>query len=785
MSGLANDINHNDGNNIQGGSEGERYHLTLAQLNKVNNSQEQLISGSNIKTINGNSILGNGDLLIGEYPQYKVTFMRDDIIWTDDYITIPHSTYLRDKKIEIHKALLRKGSGDIVLNPRVSYPRSEAYNSTPPNEFYLKDGDGYITKGNDFEYLHIEYSILSSTELYNYDVRNQIGENVIQDENSGQTYHSRAMRKVFLACYPKLWSEYGIQAFESIKDPLTGNSLVSRAFEPKYMELKQANLLFRPYGDGARAEQVGSNPNILKVGSHYGNWGQFGAQQERNITSADDVFLTNVVAVAARVDDEITTEFQTTYGRGVEFFEDITKLDVEFPDKTYLRDVSYGTVDETGLIYTATQPTFPDWVSKRKLQVGEKIYFDLTTAEHDDPTTAQQAVVAEIINDYTVRLETPVTPGSSRVAYIYCDLTALGGQQQSPTCSIVGAKLKKIKLLSGANWQIVREAARMTAKKTIDGVFDNYPGHWDKFRGFGKIQPDDAVQYIKDNYTENDDYLNSLADDMDRARGINPLLPYDSISDNTPVPRRLMHKVTENNYTDEDKAKLDAYPELTGIASDGFVNAAGEIQQIAAAVGGFANNLYFSNADSDVAGYKTLTYDLPVAETAISQAVSSGDGEVLVESHLYPDPISADIFPAGLWSFEFYGRVSSTVGTTQIGVRYFRYTSTNEKVYLFPAIVWSNAITNTVNNWIPILVQQPSFSVQTGDRMGCDIFVKSTSMAARTVYYILGDGYASYLNNPNAVRHRILRAKNEELRYQHLDTTQTKTTLEDTDSLGL
>lgn len=237
--------------------------------------------------------------------------------------------------------------------------------------------------------------------------------------------------------------------------------------------------------------------------------------------------------------------------------------------------------------------------------------------------------------------------------------------------------------------------------------------------------------------------------------------------------------------SDTEISKLDAYPELTGIASDGFVNAAGEIQQIAAAVGGFANNLYFSNTDSDVAGYKTLTYDLPVAETVISRSVSSGDGEVLVESHLYPDPVSADIFPAGLWSFEFYGRVSSTVGTTQIGVRYFRYTSSNEKVYLFPAIVWSNAINNTVNNWIPILVQQPSFSVQTGDRMGCDIFVKSTSTAARTVYYTLGDGYASYLNNPNAVRHRILRAKNEELAYQHLDATQEKTTPIDADSVGL
>ncbi len=476
-------------------------------------------------------------------PQYTIEIKREDIVWTDDYITIPHSTYLRDKKIEIYKAILRKGSGDIILNPRVSYPRSETYNSDPPNEFYLKDGDGYITKSTDFEYLYIEYSIFQSTELNNYDTRKAIGERVVQDESSGNSYHSREMRKVFLACYPELWAQYGIESVESLNDPLAGNRSISARFEPKYMELKKANMLFRPYGNGALSEQTGSNPNILKVGAHYGNWGQFEAQQERNITPADNVFLTNVVAVAARVDDTVTTELQTTYGRGVEFFEDITKLDIEFPDKNYIRDVCVGTIDISGTIFTATG-SYPTWVSRTKIQVGEKVYINLGANDHDDPdaSTAERSVVAEIINDYTVRFETSLTPGSGKVAYVYGDLTMLGGQQQSPTCSIVGAKLKKIKLLSGANWQVVREAARMTAKKTIDGVFDNYPGHWDKFRGFGKIQPDDAIQYIKDNYTENADYIKSVSFDVEKTRGINPLLTYESITDNTPVTKEMLEK---------------------------------------------------------------------------------------------------------------------------------------------------------------------------------------------------------------------------------------------------
>lgn len=363
--------------------------------------------------------------------------------------------------------------------------------------------------------------------------------------------------------------------------------------------------------------------------------------------------------------------------------------------------------------------------------------------------------------------------------------------QQSATSAIIAAKFRMIQDRSGANWHICRMAARATAEKTVGGVFAaGYP--WDMYRGFGIINVDAAVQYIEDNY-KSLEYRAMLADQHDGLNGISPFITYEDLLPNSPISKALAEgqfvaKETGKSLIDDaEAAKLNAYPTLTGVATDGFVNAAGELEQIAAAVGGFANNLYFAPDNSDVAGYKTLTYDLPVAETVVSQAVLSSDGDLLVASHLFADAVAADIYPAGLWSFEFYGRVSSVagVGATNIGVRYFRYTSLGAKVYLFPAIVWSSAITNTVNNWIPIVVQQPSFTVEAGDRMGCDIYVKTSAATSRTVYYILGDGYASYLNNPNAVRHRILRAKNEELAYQHLDATQSKATPIDADSVGL
>lgn len=596
-------------------------------------------------------------------PQYTIEIKREDIVWTDDYITIPHSTYLRDKKIEIHKALLRKGSGDIVLNPRVSYPRSETYNSAPPNEFYLKDGDGYITRGNDFEYLYLEYSVLPSLELNNYDLRNGIGRSVVQDENSGQTVHSSMMKKVFDSIFPDLWEEYGISCIESIKDPLSGGGYISASFEPKFMELKEANMLFRPYLNGASSEQIGSNPNILKVGSHYGNWGQFGSQQERDLTPADDIFLTNSIAVAARGDFEaanteyvpdipgdvgrygwtksgwtgdfetgfthtpgntsplsrpcfirfttsevrkywvdfvvtgrtagsftvslnlqesspytesgrfelITTSLdgrvltitptsdfdgkisvrcnrvlnQSSFGRGLEFSEDINKgeiMDSPIPDSWN----AYAMVctNEDGSIVKSTvdtsgNPYNPDWTEK--FEVGDVV--EIRT------NPVQTVEVAEILGVNSIRITTPITPiiNAANNPYLWrftTDQTLHSitgyGQQQSPTCSIVGAKLKKIELLTGANLQIVREAARMTAKKTVNGVFGNHPGHWDKYRGFGQIYPDDAIQYIKDNYTENPAYLKSLSSEAERVHGINPTLKYDDISDNTPVTKKML-----------------------------------------------------------------------------------------------------------------------------------------------------------------------------------------------------------------------------------------------------
>ena len=384
---------------------------------------------------------------------------------------------------------MRVGGGDIDLNPIISYPRAETYDGAIPLFFYVKDANGALSLQTDFDFIEIDYSISASLlPIPNYDVRKRIGENVIQDEETSSSSHSSRMRETFLDCYPSLFEEYGIENIESIKDPLAGNSSIPAYFEPKYMELKKANLLLRPYVSGATSEQVGSNPNILKVGSHYGN--EF---VEHNITSADDEFLSNVIAATARVDDEVTSEFydasaevmrpMSSFGKGAEFFVDFTRaiIDAELPELTP-HAFAEVLVDGTGFIMSSTvHPLFA-----RSQEIGNEITIRYAGGEGNWKTST----IAEILSGSSVRLSTAVTPLSSAGIYAWIPMTvgAYIGQafQQSPACAIIGAHLKKIKLLSGVNWQIVREAARATAVKTVGGVFGNHPGHWDKFRGFGK-----------------------------------------------------------------------------------------------------------------------------------------------------------------------------------------------------------------------------------------------------------------------------------------------------------
>ena len=189
-------------------------------------------------------------------------------------------------------------------------------------------------------------------------------------------------------------------------------------------------------------------------------------------------------------------------------------------------------------------------------------------------------------------------------------------------------------------------------------------------------------------------------------------------------------------------------------------------QSMDMAVGGYANNLYFSETSSDIPGYETLSYIPDSSGGTETWTVKSSEGEKLLKNYIYPTNVTVNQMPAGVWSFTFYGKVDNTGGDTRLGITYFRRLSGGTEIDLFT--VWSSEINNTTDDWFKIESTQPTFDINPTDRMGARVKIKTTSTSNKTITYTVGDGYGAYLNNPNKIRHSQLRDLNGDPMFQHI-----------------
>ena len=186
--------------------------------------------------------------------------------------------------------------------------------------------------------------------------------------------------------------------------------------------------------------------------------------------------------------------------------------------------------------------------------------------------------------------------------------------------------------------------------------------------------------------------------------------------------------------------------------------------------GGYANNLYFSEYDSDISGYKSLTYTPDILPSAHTHTVTESDGDKLLHTYIYPLGVGVTNFPSGLWSFNFYGNVDSVNGVTQLGVTYFARHLDNSETDLFT--VWSDEINNSVDTWIKFNTTQPNFILVETDRMGARVLAKTTKVNDVQIIYAVGDGYGAFINNPNKIRHSQLRALNGDNDFLHVTSTE-------------
>lgn len=472
-------------------------------------------------------------------PKYSKKILRADIVWEQDWIKISHQQNYFN--VLIKTFTVRTGYGDISLTPIISYPRSEIKGGEVFKGFYVKDEEGILSKNSDIEWILIEYDTEQTGT--NYDLRSKIGRNIVLDHGTGTGYHARVMAEFLRASYPDLFTQHNVNIIRSDTDPLTLGD-VSERYEPKYAELRKADLFVRPYVGGASSENIGSNPNILKVGAHYGN-----VFARRNITPDENTFLANAIAVAARVDDT-TTQAGTSYGFGLEFFEDWTNMNDEFPDANYY--AAFAQVNSSEDLKWLTSTDHPNFIINNSYRepafvVGKKIYVHYST-DNIFECTIKSLDKTPDANKIEINETLPQVIPSGRYAYMYSTFTQQQGghQEQSPTCSAVAAKFKKIQLLTNVSWQLIREAARMTASNSTyeeEGGKKIWTTHWDMYRGFGKVRPDLAVEYIQQHYLNNVEYRNSIVPTVPR---VNSILKLEDLEDDQVINKSMLLKILED-----------------------------------------------------------------------------------------------------------------------------------------------------------------------------------------------------------------------------------------------
>lgn len=319
------------------------------------------------------------------------------------------------------------------------------------------------------------------------------GENAINSHYPFDAIHSNKCQVIFNYVIKDYL--HRCTMFESYKTPEAGNYFVDR---PKILEVAaalDADIIITPYVDAASYREYEYYDFVLPVGSHYDNAGSDGNPNNSNrhdITANAETLLINSVAVSARPDIYSEFEKYTSFGYGMEFFEDCSAaaLDPYYPNKD-IPSAFAELLSEDGINITSNvHLSFSQYV-----EVGQTITIRYTS----EPATWQTTVVSEIVSPNHIRVATPITPITTPSIYGWRDVTLAtycGGQAQSWAVPLVAGKLKVIKMSTLKDWDTVRAAARATAKRNPTGIPELDNSNWDMYRGFGCIDVQAAINYI-------------------------------------------------------------------------------------------------------------------------------------------------------------------------------------------------------------------------------------------------------------------------------------------------
>ena len=257
-----------------------------------------------------------------------------------------------------------------------------------------------------------------------------------------------------------------------------------------------ADIIMTPYVNASVYREYEYYDFVLPVSSHYDNAGSDGNPNNSNrhdIAPNAETLLINSVAVSARRDTPTTLEDSTSYGFGMEFFEDISReaMDPVYPGK--------GIPTAFAELLSVDGKTFTSNVHlnfTKYIEVGEEISIRR-------PGQAEEFYTVKSIdsqNSFTVN--EAGAPISNAGIYGWHKVTLAsycGGQAQSWAVPLVAGKLKVIQMTTMKDWDTVRAAARATAKRNHTGIAEIDNSNWDIYRGFGCIDVQAAINYINNN----------------------------------------------------------------------------------------------------------------------------------------------------------------------------------------------------------------------------------------------------------------------------------------------
>jgi hypothetical protein len=180
-------------------------------------------------------------------------------------------------------------------------------------------------------------------------------------------------------------------------------------------------------------------------------------------------------------------------------------------------------------------------------------------------------------------------------------------------------------------------------------------------------------------------------------------------------------------------------------------------------------DLFFSNTNSSVSGYKTMNYTADTTATQMSVTCTSS-ADVLSYVYLYPSAIGTTVINSGNWKSTFNGYVSNAQGTSRLKLVCFVYHTDGTTTDLFTK--YTNDFDSTSQSLFYTETYRNQFTVASTDRLGFRIYGNTTRTVNTTIYYTIGGTNPSYINTPIALRHNQLRNLNEDSNYQHITTTQ-------------